>query len=158
VLSIVRVETGYLDRDQYSYAMLWQPGQPWAPWAPQPQRDHKLVITHGASCGADHTTSTAPSTLYDPAPSRGMGVMSTAMDNAGHDCSLLTEAESLIMAKERFVDEFGALRYTIGTGCSGRSLVHQQVVNACPGSIRGSCPSACFRTHGLQGSNSRTTS
>ena len=42
---IVRVETGYLDRDQYSIAMLWQPGQPWAPWAPQPQWDHKLVIT-----------------------------------------------------------------------------------------------------------------
>ena len=59
---IVRVETGYLDRDQYSDAMLWQPDTPWAPWAPQPQWDHKLVITHGASCGADHTTSTAPST------------------------------------------------------------------------------------------------
>lgn len=100
---IVRVETGYLDRDQYSMAMLWQPGKPWAPWAPQPQWDHKLVITHGASCGADHTTGTAPSTEYDPALSRGMAVMSTAMDNAGHDCSVLTEAESLIMAKEHLI-------------------------------------------------------
>jgi hypothetical protein len=141
---IVRVETGYLDRDQYSYAMLWQPNQPWAPWAPQPQWDHKLVITHGASCGADHTTSTAPSTLYDPALSRGMGVMSTAMDNAGHDCSLLTEAESLIMAKERFVDEFGTLRYTIGTGCSGGSLVQQQVANAYPGVYQGILPQCSF--------------
>jgi len=96
---IVRVETGYLHRDQYSIAMLWQPGQSWAPWAPQQQWDHKLAITHGASCGDDHTTATAPSTEYDPALSRGMAVMSTAMDNAGHDCSVLTEAESLIMAK-----------------------------------------------------------
>ena len=141
---IVRVETGYLDRDQYSYAMLWQPGKPWAPWAPQPQWDHKLVITHGASCGADHTTSTAPSTVYDPALSRGMGVLSTAMDNAGHDCSLLTEAESLIMAKEHFVDEFGTLRYTIGTGCSGGSLVQQQVANAYPGVYQGILPQCSF--------------
>ena len=141
---IVRVETGYLDRDQYSYAMLWQPGRPWAPWAPQPQWDHKLVITHGASCGADHTTSTAPSTLYDPALSRGMAVMSTAMDNAGHDCSLLTEAESLIMAKEHLIDEFGTLRYTIGTGCSGGSLVQQQVANAYPGVYQGILPQCSF--------------
>jgi hypothetical protein len=141
---IVRVETGYLDRDQYSIAMLWQPGQPWAPWAPQPQWDHKLVITHGASCGADHTTGTAPSTEYDPALSRGMAVMSTAMDNAGHDCSLLTEAESLIMAKEHLIDEYGTLRYTIGTGCSGGSLVQQQVANAYPGVYQGILPQCSF--------------
>jgi len=141
---IVRVETGYLDRDQYSIAMLWQPGKPWAPWAPQPQWDHKLVITHGASCGADHTTSTAPSTVYDPALSLGMAVMSTAMDNAGHDCSILTEAESLIMAKERLIDEYGTLRYTIGTGCSGGSLVQQQVANAYPGVYQGILPQCSF--------------
>jgi hypothetical protein len=141
---IVRGETGYLDRDQYSIAMLWQPGQPWAPWAPQPQWDHKLVITHGASCGADHTTGTAPSTEYDPALSRGMAVMSTAMDNAGHDCSVLTEAESLIMAKEHLVDEYGTLRYTIGTGCSGGSLAQQQVDNAYPGVYQGILPQCSF--------------
>jgi hypothetical protein len=141
---IVRVETGYLDRDQYSIAMLWQPGKPWSPWAPQPQWDRKLVVTHGASCGADHTTSTAPSTEYDPALSRGMGVMSTAMDNAGHDCSVLTEAESLIMAKEHLVDAYGTLRYTIGTGCSGGSLAQQQVDNAYPGVYQGILPQCSF--------------
>jgi hypothetical protein len=141
---IVRVETGYLDRDQYSIAMLWQPGQPWAPWAPQPQWDHKLVVTHGASCGADHTTGTAPSTQYDPALRRGMAVMSTAMDNAGHDCSVLTEAESLIMAKEHLIDEYGTLRYTIGTGCSGGSLAQQQVDNAYPGVYQGILPQCSF--------------
>jgi hypothetical protein len=141
---IVRVETGYLDRDQYSIAMLWQPGQPWTPWAPQAQWDHKLVITHGASCGADHDTGTAPSTEYDPALRRGMAVMSTAMDNAGHDCSVLTEAESLIMAKERLIDEYGTLRYTIGTGCSGGSLAQQQVANAYPGVYQGILPQCSF--------------
>ncbi|MGN6868239.1 MAG: DUF6351 family protein [Solirubrobacteraceae bacterium] len=141
---IVRVETGYLDRDQYSIAVLWQPGQSWSPWAPQPQWDHKLVITHGASCGADHTTGTAPSTEYDPALSRGMAMMSTAMDNAGHDCSVLTEAESLIMAKERLIDEYGTLRYTIGTGCSGGSLAQQQVANAYPGVYQGILPQCSF--------------
>ena len=66
--------------------------------------------------------------------------MSTAMDNAGHDCSVLTEAESLIMAKGRLIDEYGTLRYTIGTGCSGGSLAQQQVANAYPGVYQGILP------------------
>ena len=66
------------------------------------------------------------------------------MDNAGHDCSVLTEAESLIMAKEHLIDEYGTLRYTIGTGCSGGSLAQQQVANAYPGVYQGILPQCSF--------------
>jgi Tannase-like family of unknown function (DUF6351) len=141
---VVRLETGYQDRDQYQIAVLYQPGKPWSPWAPQPQFNHKLLITHGASCGIDHTTGTAPSVLNDDGLSRGFAVMSTALDNAGHNCSLETEAESLIMAKERLIEEYGTLRYTIGTGCSGGSLVQQQVANAYPGVYQGILPQCSF--------------
>ena len=34
---IIRIETGYQDRDEYAIAVLFQPGKPWAAWAPQPQ-------------------------------------------------------------------------------------------------------------------------
>jgi hypothetical protein len=75
---------------------------------------------------------------------RGFAVMSTALDNAGHNCNLVTEAESLVMAKERLVERYGALRYTIGTGCSGGSLVQQQVANAYPGIYQGILPQCSF--------------
>ena len=55
---IVRIETGYQDRDQYQIAMLYQPGQAVDGRAPQPQWNHKLLITHGASCGIDHQSGT----------------------------------------------------------------------------------------------------
>src|SRR5690242_1594445 len=106
---IIREETGYEDRDQYAIATLFQPGQPWQPWAPQQQWNHKLVIEHGASCGADRQTGTAPSVEDDAALSRGFAVMSTALDNAGHNCDLVTEAESLIMAKEHLVESYGQI-------------------------------------------------
>jgi hypothetical protein len=150
---IVRIETGYEDRDQYQIATLFQPGKAWAPWAPQPQWNHKLLITHGASCGIDHESGTAPSVTGDtagaggsPTTALGLGfaVMSTALDNAGHDCSLLTEAESLIMAKEHLIESYGDIRYTIGTGCSGGSLVQQQVANAYPGIYQGILPQCSF--------------
>ena len=62
---IVRIETGYQDRDQYKIAVLYQPGKPWTAWTPQPQFNHKLLITHGASCGIDHQTGDARRTSID---------------------------------------------------------------------------------------------
>ncbi|MBV8982500.1 MAG: hypothetical protein JO086_16480, partial [Acidimicrobiia bacterium] len=156
---IVRTETGYMDRDQYQISVLFQPDKPWTAWAPQPQFVHKLLITHGASCGIDHQSGSAPSTTSDtvgvpgapgvsssPGTALGLGfaVMSTALDNAGHNCNLLTEAESLVMAKEHLVDRYGTLRFTIGTGCSGGSLVQQQVANAYPGVYQGILPQCSF--------------
>jgi hypothetical protein len=141
---IVRVQTGYLDRDQYAYAMLYDPRTDWTPWSPQPQWNHKLVITHGAGCAADRTTGTAPDVLDDAALSRGFAVLSTALDNAGHDCDVVTEAESLIMAKEHLIDQYGTLRYTIGVGCSGGALTMQQVANAYPGIYQGIIPQCSF--------------
>ena len=51
---IIRIETGYQDRDQYKIAALFQPGEAWEPWAPQEQWNHKLLVTHGASCGVTY--------------------------------------------------------------------------------------------------------
>ncbi|MEX2556326.1 MAG: DUF6351 family protein [Actinomycetota bacterium] len=141
---IIRVETGYMDRDQYAIAALYDPAQPWTPWSPQPQWNRKLLITHGASCGIDHQTGTAPSVTDDAGLSRGFIVMSTALDNAGHNCALITQAESLIMAKEHLIEAYGEIRYTIGTGCSGGSLVQYQVANAYPGLYQGILPQCSF--------------
>jgi hypothetical protein len=150
---VVRIETGYQDRDQYKIAVLFDPSKPWAAWAPQRQFNHKLLITHGASCGIDHQSGSAPSVTDDTlglggspteALGRGFAVMSTALDNAGHNCNLVTQAESLVMAKERLVERYGELRYTIGTGCSGGSLTQQQVANAYPGIYQGILPQCSF--------------
>ena len=144
---IVRIETGYLDRDQYQIAVLFQPGKPWSATAPQRQFNHKLLIHHGASCGADHQTGTAPGVTNSEAEQAlglGFAAMSHALDNAGHNCNLASEAESLIMTKEYLIDHYGTLRYTIGTGCSGGSLAEQWIANAYPGVYQGIMPTCSF--------------
>jgi hypothetical protein len=146
---IVRQELGYQDRDRYKILTLYTPGQPWSRWAPQQQWNHKLLITGGGGCGVafkpgdpplNDLSGTLPSVpgytqSYITALSKGFAVMSTALDNTGHNCNLATEAESLIMAKERLVENYGDVRYTIGTGCSGGSIVQQTVANAYPGAV-----------------------
>src|SRR4051812_17732302 len=152
---IVRIETGYIDRDQYKIATLFQPGKKWSATSPQKQFNHKLLITHGAGCGADHRPDDAPS-VTDSAPlaasssaaekglGRGFAVMSNALDNAGHNCNVASEAEALLMTKEHLIERYGTLRYTIGTGCSGGSLAEQWISNAYPGIYQGILPTCSF--------------
>jgi hypothetical protein len=141
---IIREETGYLARDQYRIAALFQPGRPWTALAPQRQFNHKLVITHGASCDTGYAAGTAPDVRNRTALGAGFVVMSHALDNAGHNCNLVTQAESLVMTKERVIERYGELRWTIGSGCSGGSLVQQQVANAYPGLYQGISPQCSF--------------
>jgi hypothetical protein len=153
---IVRVESGYIDRDKYTIATLFRPGKKWSATRPQNQFDHKLLITHGAGCGADHQTAAPPSvtnsapiattgvSAAETALGRGFAVMSNALDNAGHNCNVASEAESLLMTKEHLIERYGTLRYTIGTGCSGGSLAEQWISNAYPGIYQGILPTCSF--------------
>ncbi|HEY9414697.1 MAG TPA: DUF6351 family protein [Pseudonocardia sp.] len=145
---VVRIETGYMDRDQYQVSALFQPAKPWTTFDPQPQFNHKLLITHGASCGVEHKTGGAPDTTGSEtdadALGRGFLTMSTALDNSGHNCNIAVQAESLVMAKEYVAEQYGTLRYTIGTGCSGGSLAEQWIANAYPGVYQGILPTCSF--------------
>ena len=156
---IVRVETGYLDRDQYQISALFQPDKPWTGVTPQEQFDHKLLLTHGAACGVSYAVGTAPDTFGGEgsspiggtspnvmvgALSRGNVVASHALDNAGHNCNVALQAESLMMLKERIKEQYGSLRFTVGVGCSGGSLAIQAVANAYPGIYDGILPTCSF--------------
>jgi hypothetical protein len=147
---VVRVESGNEDRDQYQIAVLFNPKEGWTPWSPQATWNHKLVITHGQSCGVRHGEvtgtglDTLPKVLSDGALRSGFAVASTALDDAAHNCNLALQAESIVMAKEHFVESYGPIRYTIGTGCSGGSLAINQIANAYPGLYQGLLPSCTF--------------
>jgi hypothetical protein len=141
---IVRQETGALDRDEYRIAVLYDPSKPFTASEPQAGYNHKVVIFHGASCDTAYEQAAAPDVLNETALGRGFATMSHALDNAGHNCNIATQAESLIMTKERLIDTYGTVRYTIGSGCSGGSLVQQQVANAYPGLYQGITPACSF--------------
>ncbi|MFZ5846141.1 MAG: DUF6351 family protein [Actinomycetota bacterium] len=148
---IVRREDGFQARDRYTILILFRPGKPWQPWRPQKQWNGKVLATHGGGCGASYapgsphlddysgTFSDAPvvENSYVTALGRGFAVMSTALNNTGHNCNLVTQAESMMMAKERIVERYGPIRYTIGTGCSGGSIAQHTIANAYPGIYQG---------------------
>ncbi len=130
---IVRVETGYQDRDQYRIATLYEPGRPWEPWAPQQGWNRRIVFTHGGSCGTDRKTGSAPDVLNRDLLGKGFIVTSTALNNLGHNCNPVVIAESELMARERIVEQYGPVRATLGTGCSGGSIAQTMLAHAYPG-------------------------
>ncbi len=148
---VVRREDGYQARDRYTILTLFRPGRAWKPWNPQDQWNGKVLATHGGGCGASYApgsprledySGTIPAVpgvenSYVTALGRGFAVMSTALNNTGHNCSLPREAESMVMAKERLVEQYGPIRYTIGTGCSGGSIAQHTIANAYPGVYQG---------------------
>jgi hypothetical protein len=141
---IVRVETGAVDRGQYQIGVLFDPSRSWSPWQPQPGWDHKLMLLGGPNCGISYTEGTAPNPLWWPALARGFAVATNYLDMTGADCNIVTQAESELMTKERLIDEYGLVRYTMGIGGSGESIVQQGVANAYPGIYDGIIPESSF--------------
>jgi hypothetical protein len=141
---IVRVETGSVDRGQYQIGVLYDPAKSWSPWQPQTGWDHKLMLLGGPNCGVSYSEGSAPSPLWYPALARGFAVADNALDVTGSDCNIVTQAESELMTKERLIDEYGLVRYTMGIGGSGESIVQQGVANAYPGIYDGIIPESSF--------------
>lgn len=131
---IVRLEEGIVDRDRYQIAVLFDPRESWDRWQPPATWNHKLVIAHGHGCGATYGQGEELSVLEESrALGKGFAVMNTALNNSGSNCNPVVQAESMFMAKERVIEAYGDVRYTIGTGGSGGALAQQWVANAYPG-------------------------
>lgn len=141
---IIRIETGAQDRGLYQIAVLFDPTQGWEPWAPQSGWNGKTYITGGNGCGTTHGQRAGPSVEVAEALGRGFLVMTTSMANNTLNCNLVVQAEALMMLKERVIEAYGPIRYTIGSGCSGGSIYQQQVANAYPGIFDGILPGCSF--------------
>lgn len=147
---IVRVETGAQDRGVYKIAVLFDPAQDFTAIAPQSGWNHKTYITGGEGCGTHHGQpestglATYPSVLDDNALSRGFAVIMSSLDHNTLNCNLVVQGEALMMLKERVTEQYGPIRFTIGSGCSGGSIYQQQVANAYPGIFDGILPNCSF--------------
>ncbi|HEY4066900.1 MAG TPA: DUF6351 family protein, partial [Burkholderiaceae bacterium] len=140
---IVRVETGTINRAIYQTAILHDPLKDPAPtpFAPPPSWNQRLVYTLGGGCVGGYyiqgKTVGNSGILEDLMLRQGYGVASSSLNVFGNNCQEVLAAESLMMVKERFIENFGPAAFTIGFGCSGGSEQAQPISDEFPGLLDG---------------------
>ena len=145
---VVRIETGTINRAVYQIAMLHDPaGEPDPdPWQAPAGWNRRLVYTFGGGCvnGWFRQGATTGGVTDDVMLRQGYAVASASLNVFGNNCNDLLAAETMMMVKERFVEAYGAPRFTIGWGCSGGSYQNHQIADNYPGLLDGIIPGCSF--------------
>jgi len=140
---IVRVETGTINRAIYQTAVLHDPIGEAPPTAATPPSawNRRLVYTLGGGCiGGWYIQGTSIGNggiLENLMLRQGYGVASSTLNVFGNNCNEVLAAESLMMVKERFIESYGPVLFTIGYGCSGGSEQAHPISDAYPGLLDG---------------------
>ncbi len=133
---IVRIETGSINRAIYQIAMLHDPADTAASDAGW---NGRLVYTYGGGCEAGYFQGTSTGgVLQDHMLAAGYAVASSTLNvNAQGGCNDVISAETTMMVKEHFIENYGVPEYTIGRGGSGGAMQQLLIGGAYPGLLDG---------------------
>ncbi|MBC7942279.1 MAG: hypothetical protein H7Z19_21425 [Chitinophagaceae bacterium] len=136
---IVRLERGTMSRGIYDLAVLFDPTRTWSAVVPQATWNRKLLITFGASTGQPRRQA-RPATAWtstDAQLARGYMTLVHSMLDSARNSNRVLMSETTMMMKEHITDNYGPIRFTIGTGCSGGSINSNMNASVAPGLLDG---------------------
>jgi Tannase-like family of unknown function (DUF6351) len=124
---VVRRERGVINRSVY--------------WIDMPDNwNGRLIYRFGGGCGQSYgqggtlgTTADAPSFL-----AKGYATATATFNTFQTQCNDVLSAETALMVKEHFIEEFGVPVHTIGEGASGGAIQQHLILQNYPGILDGS--------------------
>ena len=133
---VVRVESGTINRAIYRIAMLEHP----AAW------NGKLQYRFGGGCGfGRHQGTNGETAVLDEVPlSRGYAIATSTLNIYGTACDDVVSAETAMMVKEHFIEQYGVPRYVVGWGSSGGAMQQYLIADNYPGILDALMPAATF--------------
>ena len=145
VKSIILVERGTVDRGIYDLVTFYDPSQPNTPQNRQRGWNGKLLWSFGAASGPRRFEQPPSVSVFNAsALSRGFMVASGSLSDHDTNSNDTLAAEFVMMVKEHIAETYGEIRYTIGTGCSGGSILQYNIAAAYPGILNGIQPNCTF--------------
>src|SRR5436190_10376368 len=149
---IVRVESGTIDQSIYRIAIIDDPTNPIRnPWSaggqkPGPGWNGKLSFPFGGGCGPAFRSgrNTATSALSNDPLSLGFAVAFGTRNTLGNGCDFVVSAETMMMVKERFIEQYGLPKFTIGSGGSGGSMQQHFIAQNSPGLLDAITPGISY--------------
>jgi hypothetical protein len=140
---IVRVETGTINRGIYETAVLHDPTteKPPTPFNPPAAWNHRLVYTLGGGCvGGWYIQGSSIGNggiLEDLMLRQGYGIAASSLNVFGNNCQDLLAADTVLMTRARFIENFGPVEFTVGWGCSGGTEAGYLIADEYPGLLSG---------------------
>jgi hypothetical protein len=140
---VVRLETGVVNRAVYQIAILEDPDQAAARY---PGWNRRLVYTFGGGCsGGQYIQGSSHGGVLDhDLLSRGFAVASASLNVYRNNCNDVLSAETAMMVKEKFIETYGPVRYTIGWGSSGGAVQQYTIADNYPDILDGIVPRQSF--------------
>ena len=154
---IVRREMGTINRAIYSIAFLHEPGTPLpSPGTTAGAWNGRLVYTFGGGVAAGYHQGRTigglnggrgnleDGQLGDYPLAKGYAIAGSSLNVFGTHANDVVSAESMMMVKEHFIEQFGPIKWTIGSGRSGGSMQQHMIGNNYPGLLDAIVPTASF--------------
>lgn len=142
---IVRRERGTVNRGIYDIAVLADPTKPWTAAAPQSTWNGKVLYQFGSSTGQPRKQFRPQgSWADDKSLSRGFMVVQNSLTDSQYNSNRVLMTETLMMMKERITKNYGPIKFTMGTGCSGGSINQYTASSIMPGLLDGIQPSCTY--------------
>jgi hypothetical protein len=149
---IVRVESGVIDESIYRIAIIDDPTNPISnPWSaggkkPGPGWNGKLTWPYGggASPAFRSGSNVVTSALQNIPLSLGFAVAFGTRNTYGTGADDVISAETTMMIKERFVEQYGLPKFTIGSGGSGGSIQQHYIAQNYPGLLDALTPNISY--------------
>jgi hypothetical protein len=142
---IVRVERGTLNRGIYDLAVLFDPTKPWTATAPQAGWNGKVLYMFGSSTGQPRRQFRPQgSWVDDKSLSRGYMVAMNSLTDSQYNSNRVLMTETVMMMKERIIDNYGEIKFTMGAGCSGGSINQNTASSIMPGLLDGIQPTCTY--------------
>lgn len=142
---IVRVERGAMNRGIYDIAVLDQPGTEWSPFADEATWNGKLVYSFGGGSGSPRRQlAPSSSALNEYALSKGYMVSVSNLTDQQLNSNKVVAAETVMMLKEHIAETYGRITFTIGSGCSGGSIMQLTMAGTYPGILDGIQPMCTY--------------
>ena len=136
---IVRLERGVINRGIYEIAVLFDPTKPWTNGlAPQGTWTGKVEFLFGGASGqARRQFRPASAWTHDAALAKGYLVATNSHIDASRNSNRALMTDTVMMMKEDIVERYGAIRHTIGNGCSAGSMTAHTLSSTFPGLLDG---------------------
>ncbi|MGH1471939.1 MAG: DUF6351 family protein [Cellvibrionaceae bacterium] len=148
---IVRVERGAINRGIYDIAVVTDLSNDMSGDLPKDRAEEfsvwnkKLVHIFGGSTGTPRRQMPPNSSWQnDDALSRGFMVSVSSLTDQALNANKVVAAETVMMIKEHVNEQYGLIKNTIGSGCSGGSIMQLVIAGTYPGILDGIQPACTY--------------